>query len=220
MCCIERREALQTQAWFQQVIGFGNCGRSARALCFRPRGDMNAVDINSTELRARELLEFSNLLRSPVSKPQLRKWISVSPLRTQMFADWVWGSIRWPKSLGRPAGNTLAGGFVIKHEWYFEIFVIGRRGEVIEKNGWMEGDAPSVWDAPEQPDHWQVYYFFKAGKDNRLEVSFSNQGWVDSSPLALASFRGLNPKGFEFPSDGGFTVLPPIAVERRHFIAT
>ena len=180
---------------------------------------MKTVSDQATQLRARELAEFSDLLRERPSKVRLKKWASASLVRRNLFADTVWGSIRWRKSLGRPAGPDLAGGFVAEHSWYFSVWHVGRDGKKVEKDGWMLGEAPWMWDGPAQPDHWEVYYLFKAAKFNRLEVSFSTQGWLDSGPLALRSFRWLNPKGFEFPHSLGLTVLPPIIVERQHFTA-
>ena len=82
---------------------------------------------------AQDLARFSELLNEGYSETRLRSWMTVSAARKDFFAGLTLGTIRWPKSIGRPSGSTLAGGFTVKHSFYFYIWYVDLNGQIVEK---------------------------------------------------------------------------------------
>lgn len=62
------------------------------------------------KIRDSELVNLKELLAKPFNQTTIDKWLGKSPERLKILQDSFWGTIRWPKSLGRPSGN-LSDGF-------------------------------------------------------------------------------------------------------------
>lgn len=164
----------------------------------------------------RETQAFAELLKHKPPKPRLSRWVNESSARKELFGLTVLGVIRWPKELGRPGTPTLAEGFVGVHQWWFSEWHFGLGGEVIETEGWANSDPPQFWDAPEEANHYRVYYSFpERANPNWIEIRFSGVRWIETGSAHLPYAWSLTPRGFIFTGDGGLTVLPPITVERR-----
>ena len=58
-----------------------------------------------------------------------------SPERDGVFHDTFWGSIRWPKSLGRSSAKALADGFSMTLRNHFTIHEVGAGGADIGEDG-------------------------------------------------------------------------------------
>lgn len=168
--------------------------------------------------RARDLAHLSELLNENYSETRVRAWVNASAARRDSFEGLTLGTIRWPKSIGRPGSSTLAEGFVVQHFFHYDIWYIGLNGEIIEKEGWLAGLPPSVWDATDDGDHYRVNYLFNAGNRNKVEVKFSKVAWPRPGNSALRGYRWMHPNGFEFESDRGLTFLPQINIDLRLLI--
>lgn len=165
--------------------------------------------------RAPDLARFSQKLNGKYSEARLRAWVNASAARRDSFEGLTFGTIRWPKSIGRPDSGPLAEGFVIDRLFYYDFWYIGLNGEIIEKDGWIRGTPPTVWDGKDDADHFRVNFLFNAGSRNRVEVSFSKAGWQRPGKNVLQGYRWMHPRGFEFESDRGLTFLPPIQIDLR-----
>lgn len=168
--------------------------------------------------RPPDLAHFSERLNEKYSETSLRAWVNASAARRDSFEGLTLGTIRWPKSIGRPDSGTLTEGFVVDRLFYYDIWYIGLNGEIIEKDGWIRGTPPTVWDGTDDADHYRVNYLFNAGSRNRVEVSFSKVGWQRPGKNVLQGYRWMHPRGFEFESDRGLTFLPPIQIDLRLII--
>lgn len=182
----------------------------------RPDFDDNLSDAQ----RAQDLADFSDLLNEGHSETRLRSWMTVSAARKAFFSGLTFGTIRWPKSIGRPSSSTLAEGFVVQHHSYFSFWYRDLNGQIVEVEGWLPGLTVTVWDGTDDADHYRVNYLFNAAqhKPNRVAVKFSNIGWQRPGKSMLYGYRWMHPDGFEFHSNDGSTVLPPIQISLRMLI--
>jgi hypothetical protein len=165
--------------------------------------------------------DFQGLLKTSLHTLDLETWVTETELRQTIFADLAIGQVRWPKSLGRPDASQLLAGFVFDTQFWIDIWHIGLDGSIVtDKNGWVQGDAPSVWDGPAESDHYSVKYMFYAANqnDNLIEVRFSAAHWQNAGHSAhRLPRRYLNSPGWQFYSAGKFTALPDITIESRPF---
>jgi hypothetical protein len=176
------------------------------------------------ELEAYEeaLFAFQGLLKTSLHTRELDSWVMDSEVRQHMFADLAVGQVRWPKSVGRPDASQLLAGFVFDTQFWIDIWHIGLDGNIVtDKNGWVRGDAPSVWDSPAESDHYAVRYMFYAANqnDNLIDVQFSNAHWQHPAHLAhRPPRRYLSSPGWQFYSAGKFTALPDITIDSQPFV--
>lgn len=170
----------------------------------------------SPEQWTQESEAFAELLKRKPSKPLLTRWVNESAIRKDMFGQTVIGIIRWPKELGRPGSPTLAEGFAGVHQWWFSEWHFGLGGETIVTEQWTSDVPVLLWDAPEEPEHYRVYYSFQEGSDpNKVEMRFSGVRWIETGSRHLPWSWSLNPRGFIFSGLSGLMLLPPITVERQ-----
>src|SRR4029077_13176521 len=82
-------------------------------------------------VRAREFKGLAEMLhKHPLNQPRLDEWVDVSTDRHYVLQDMFFGSIRWPKSIGRSSTGTLANGFSFKLRNHFNVYYVGAGGEV------------------------------------------------------------------------------------------
>jgi hypothetical protein len=174
------------------------------------------IDIEASE---QALSTFKSLLKTALHPRELEMWVMDSVLRQNLFADLAIGQVKWPKALGRPAGPDLSVGFVFEAQFWVDIWHIGLDGSIItDKQGWVAGDTPAVWDGPDDPDHYAVKYLFYAANqnDNLVGVRFSEAPWHHLEHSGHRhSRRYLSDTGWQFYSAGTFTVLPDITLGTR-----
>ena len=167
----------------------------------------------------RELQNIRKVLDSPgPTQVALDKWLTESPERDGVFHDTFWGSIRWPKSLGRSSAKALADGFSMTLRNHFTIHEVGAGGADIVKDGWMEMAAPNMWDVADDSEHYRVNYSGYYARYNlyvdlnELKVTIAGS-WTNPSKFG-ARFLLPNPLGYVFGSfDGHPIVLDEITVE-------
>jgi hypothetical protein len=170
-------------------------------------------------LIARELADLKGrLTKQPFTHATLDKWLKEAPDRAKFFQNTFWGSIRWPKTLGRMPGR-LSNGFSLKLQNEFDIKSVGAGGEIIDKTGWIDMPSPSMWDADDDETHYRVDYFGSCAKKtlttvtNRLEIKIVGT-W--DNPGKFARFLLPNPLGYSFGNfDGRPIVLAEATVEQH-----
>ena len=173
------------------------------------------------DLNMREdmVVEFQDLLKTSFHPQEIESWVTQAAVRQDLFADLVVGRVRWSKRLGRPDVPQLLSGFVFDSQFWVDIWHIGLDGSIVtDKNGWVRGDVPSVWDGPTEPDHYSVKYMFYAAdqNDNQLEVRFSDAHWRREGPASRRHPRlFLTPPGYIFHNAGRFTALEDITIDIR-----
>jgi hypothetical protein len=169
-------------------------------------------------VRARELASLEVELAKPITADLFTRWAGGSVERISLLAYSVWGSIRWPRSLGKPYAPSLAGGFLIEHQYYKEDWRAIGGGKVVDWGLWLPLEEPSKWDGQEDSDHYVVNFMTRAPGyyANKLEARFApGIGWQRGIPVTLPGIRHIQPIFYRFKTLGEVVVLDPFeAVER------
>lgn len=178
-------------------------------------------------VRAREFERLAEMLhKHPLTQSHLNEWIRLSPDRHYVLQDMFFGSIRWPRSIGRSSTGTLASGFGFKLRNHFNVYYVGAGGEVIDKDGYMNMPDPFASDVTDDADHYKIVYSGWYARYNlyvdRNELSVEINGpWTTPSPRLTHRFLLLKPPGFIFGSfDGRPIVLDEITIEQHLFRAS
>ena len=167
---------------------------------------------------AAQITSLHKVLASPFTPGSIESWIKASAARQGIFHDTFFGCIRWPKSIGRSTGKSLADGFSLTLRNHFSIYEAGPDGEIIEKDGWINMPAPSMSDAADDDQHYRVNFSGNYAQynlyTNQNELSVSIIGpWTNTF---AGCFLLPNPLGYIFGSfDGRVIVLDPITVEQH-----
>jgi hypothetical protein len=150
------------------------------------------------------------------------EWIAASPDRYKVFRDAFWGNIRWPKSIGRSEGASLADGFSFTFEDHFIDGKATPGGSGEKEEGVHALPTPRLWDADDDADHYRVVYFgyyteYNAHVDsNHLKVTIAG-AWTN--PARVPRFLLPNPLGYSFGSfDGSPIVLDDMTVDQHVLI--
>lgn len=167
--------------------------------------------------QARELTGLARLLRSEISSKILTKWISAgganSEWREFLMHDAVWGTIQWRKSLGRPASQLMASGFIIKSE-YLGINGNDLGGGIVQDTSRWYDVPVDAWDAPNLGAFHRVMFRMTMPVifPCRLSVTFSQVPWQRSGPAG--TYRRIIGTPLEYlKRDHNVVVLPTITVE-------
>src|SRR5215470_8786951 len=128
-----------------------------------------------------------DVLSHAFTQASLDRWMAAAADRLKLFEEMFWGTIRWPRTLGRSAGAALADGFTLSLQYQSLSAVAVGGGAVEVETAWHDLPAPTKWDADDDADHYRVNY--------------------------AGSYRLPDPLGFGFGSlDGRPIVLPEITV--------
>lgn len=151
----------------------------------QPNPDKLPTIIDSTVM-IRELKSLRKLLDHPFTQATMDEWLDASVDRRSIFQDTFWGSIRWPKSLGRSTAKTLSEGFSFTLRAHHVTWVVGPGGELIPTAWWADMPPPNSWDAPDDADHYRVnysgYYFPLSVYTNKNGVKVTIAGsWTSPS---------------------------------------
>jgi hypothetical protein len=120
-----------------------------------------------------------------------------------LVRDAVWGSIRWPKDLGRPTGANAAAGFVV--DCYVHVLLERKLPEGIETWAWMKlPPGAAIWEIvdPDPAFHAVAYWSpFAPAKCCVLKAELVEGVWPDAvarlRPKIEPVFGYLLPKGPE-----------------------
>jgi hypothetical protein len=75
-----------------------------------------------------------------------------------LFAGTVWGHIVWTKNVGRPLSPRMADAFVIVHKYQLIEGIVNPDGSATNIGGWIDAATPSVWDGPDDEEHYRVSF--------------------------------------------------------------
>jgi hypothetical protein len=173
------------------------------------------------ELRDQALQSLADVLRGPLTVERLREWSHEDDeRRTSLLDGRIFGSIRWPKSVGRSLGPTLASGFEIRHDYHELNWELGPGGQPVETSRWRNGASPSLWDLPDEVEHYQVGFACWGVRpwENRVEVRLADaQPWDTRFELeARRSYRLVMPAVQVVVMGGAkYGILDPVTVEER-----
>jgi hypothetical protein len=155
-----------------------------------------------------------------ITSTRLQALISDEPIRVGLFADTVWGTIEWPKALGRPTTPTLAAAFKIEHiAW--QVIVWGSQEAPMSLDLVLPTAPLSIWDGPNDSDHYRVTFMGRPSlKENAINVSFAaGVGWQKPVQV-IPGYRILSPSGIAFQHLAGErTVLEKFHVVNQPFLA-
>jgi hypothetical protein len=159
----------------------------------------------------RELANLRAELNPPITAEMLDRWIGRIRDRQAMFADSVWGKIRWPKSLGRPLASSLVDAFFIEHiHWSKRLDLItGQYVDIITPQR-----EPSKWDVPDA-QYYQVTFMTQAAQEykNQIRVNFSPQiAWEHVVDIAGRAHREIEPPLRTFTPENAMLILDPFEV--------
>ncbi|HVO88007.1 MAG TPA: hypothetical protein VMV45_05665 [Casimicrobiaceae bacterium] len=165
------------------------------------------------------LAALKDVLGHPFTHASIRQWTQVSLERRLAFKDFFWGCIRWPRSIGRSKGASLADGFALSVAYRTDEYADGGGGSLATKEGWHDLPAPLLWDAQDDAEHYRVNFAGTYAEynlyinANRLEVKIAG-AWTH--PYPLPRFLLPQPLGYWFGSfDGSPIVLDDITVEQH-----
>ena len=131
-------------------------------------------------------------------------------LSATVYRETVWGSIRWRRALGHPAGD-MHRAFGLDNQYRLIDGAVGSDGQVIDRGGWKQPSVPPrLWDGPHDDAYYRVSFMLRGVYPwyNRVLV------WLDHSvpwigvegPSALAPQRRIQFPESLLEANGLFTV--------------
>jgi hypothetical protein len=188
----------------------------------RPRPPANYQDLKP-EILARELSSFAVELErdGPITAPRLKGWVGESVSRKYLLSGFVCGTIRWPKSRGRPLTAKLTDAFEMEHHYLAEDFRINSGGAIEDISRWIKQIPPGMSDASNESEYRVYYHFFATyWFPNRVQFWLRDVPWEKGS-TSLLGYRRLDPKEFRpFRNYGEYVVLPDIELKLFSWIQT
>jgi hypothetical protein len=158
----------------------------------------------------RELASFQSVLDLPIVEERLDGWLEDSAIRKMMFANTVWGTIRWPKSLGRPLSHTLASAFVIDHVHWDSIPEF-YDGGIKYIQLLAPHPEPSKWDGPDDENFHRVSFMAQTPqRQTQISVKFTPH--VAWNHIGGSVYRHIDSPQRRFLKDDGAYVLKPFEV--------
>jgi hypothetical protein len=141
---------------------------------------------------------------------ELDRWIGNSDIRETVLRNMVFGRIRWPKDLGKPASAVLNQAFTI-HHWntYFSV-AQGQDGVVVTTNT-TELPEPFKFDEVDDSDHYSVGFFTQVQIlfIQRIQPTFtSNVAW----PFHLNRYRMIDPLDWSGSEINQLVIIPDFTV--------
>ncbi len=172
-----------------------------------------------------ELTSFQTLLDKPITEELLDRWITDTRVRDRsgvanILSNTIWGTIRWPKSFGRPLGSTLASAFVIKHVHWDSRMEITPSGVARIIDILAPHPEPSKWDGPDDEDYYRVSFMADTPqRPTRIRVSFAEDiRWEKIlGTYIIRGYRDIAPSERQFIKGDKMSVLEPFEVVIKPF---
>jgi hypothetical protein len=165
-----------------------------------------------------------DVLRGEITKTitdrRLERLISAHPIRVDLFSETVWGTIQWPKSMGRPITPTLAAAFKIDHTAW-QIIEWGPPEARMSQELPLPTTPLSIWDGPNDSNYYRVTFMgYPSLRENAINVSFAaGVGW-EKRIQVIPGYRIISPSGRAFHHLAGKrTVLETFNVLNKPFLA-
>jgi hypothetical protein len=179
--------------------------------------------LTNPDVRRRELESLAGTFTHPFTQVNIDRWVAAVAGRDRLLHDCFWGTIRWPRSLGRTTSANLANGFSLRLQFQYADYNAGKSGDEPDEQDWRDLPTPAMWEAEDDSEHYRLIY---AGSyiplnvhvdKNRIDVTIVGK-WTN--PTLLPRYLLPNPLGFQFSSvDGSPIVLEEITVEQHLLLA-
>lgn len=180
---------------------------------------MKAKDSDSAisveiERHAREFDEFRALVDHSFPADQVLRWTRIAALRGLGTAHSIWGSVCWPKSLGRAIGMPLAAGLIIDC-WLVQVEVEDVPDRAQKKHRlYYQGHPVSTWEITDSESYAVGFWTTQVPeKTHQIRVGLApNVPWEQLSGSAALTLRVIDPPSQEFEAVSGTKVLPPFLI--------
>jgi hypothetical protein len=170
------------------------------------------------DLLVRELANLQVELTRPITAKRLELWIAEDKVRKFIMLNSVWGTIRWPKTFGKPITPIMASAFDIEHS-IFQI-VGGEAPGAPKWDALVPSPAPSKWDGPDDKDYYRVNFSsnFSLGHKSEIRVRFAmHVRWVGMSQFAKLGSLEIYPSLTKFEHKGKEIVVVSFKVINMPF---
>jgi hypothetical protein len=177
-----------------------------------------------------QLASFQHLLDQPMTEPRFHRWTTELGrddvlLVSQTLGGTLWGTIRWPKSLGRPRGATLAGAFVVEHVHWDRVLDVTPDGTARFIDILAPHPRPSTWDGPHDDTHYRVSFTAPTPqRPTRIRVKFAGDvEWERSTGIQVftpRAYRDIAPAERHFVKEDKMVVLEPFDIVLRPYFLT
>jgi hypothetical protein len=171
--------------------------------------------------KTKELRNLGHVLKHPFTQSTINNWVGASGDRQKVAEDMYYGTIRWPKSVGRSTGPTLSQGFnvVCVAQQVISSHIAGGADKVDTLTITLA--PPLVWDVADDDEHFRVNYAgyglrsHDIGDYNNLQVYIA--GVWTRQVRVTGRFLLPDPPGYYFRDNGVPVVLPEITVREHRF---
>ncbi|CAH2601924.1 conserved protein of unknown function [Rhodovastum atsumiense] len=133
--------------------------------------------------------------------------------RQRMLGGTVWGTLLWPKALGRPTTPRLAAGFAFRH-WTHPVYKdIAGHLEIVG----TEPQLPPVpWDGTDDQGWYRVNFATRAVPDQLNAITICIRTgvlWQDRADTLGSGAVAVTPAEARFVHRGVAVVLPPFRLK-------
>ncbi len=91
------------------------------------------------DTREQALQGLAETLRGSLTTEGLRDWAYADEkVRSRLLEGRIFGIIRWPTTIGRSLGQTLASGFRIVHRYHELDWELGAGGQPVDIGRWRD----------------------------------------------------------------------------------
>ncbi len=162
--------------------------------------------------------DLADLLKQPPTTNRLKAWAEAVSGREKLLKNRIFGKIRWPKSVGRSLGATLASGVRGEIWFHYLNWAVQGDGSVVDLSKWVEVPAPDFWDLPDDGEFFQVAYGGWGVRPwmNAVLLDFAtNQPWDTVRDLRVrGTYRVIVPPEQDFAFlEADFAVLDDATVQ-------
>lgn len=174
-----------------------------------------------------QLASFQDLLDQPMTEPRFKRWATEISGRdvllvSETLAGTLWGTIRWPKSLGRPRGATFAGAFELEHIHWQRVLDMSPDGTARFVDLVAPHPAPSKWDGPHDDTHYRVSFTAPTPqRPTRIRVKFAADIQWERTPgvpvFTPRGYRDITPAERQFVKTETMSVLDPFDIVLRPY---
>jgi hypothetical protein len=170
-------------------------------------------------VKTKELGNLGHVLANPFSQSTINDWVGASSDRQKVAEDMYFGTIRWPKSVGRSTAPTLSQGFnlVCVARQTISSHVAGGADRL--DHLFVTLAPPLVWDVADDDEHFRVNYAGYGMRTHDIDDYNNLQVYIAGSwtgPVRVTGrFRLPDPLGHYFYDLGSPVALSETTV-REH----
>lgn len=158
------------------------------------------------------------LFKSELTHTRMNAWVKAGGVHAGLFADLVFWTVRWHKSLGRPLTPKLADAFVVRHLGHLKkVVLVAGRFQLIDTI--ITYPEPDKNDGPANAEYYQVSVMAHSPPDQLSTFSVELAPHV-AWPATDLFHRGLfvfTPAEQTLLKGSGLVVLKTVEVTREPY---